>query len=186
MPKPRKSLISLDATPYYHCTARCVRRAFLCGQDAVTGKSYEHRRQWIEDRMLELAGIFAIDLCAFAVMHNHYHIVLFVDKHQADHWSRSEVIERWHRLFNGTIYSQRFAQDEPISSAEQTRLDQSVELWRTRLFDISWFMRILNEGIARLANREDDCTGRFWEGGASQARHCSMKRPWPPARFTWI
>ena len=56
MPKPRKSLISLDDTPYYHCVSRCVRQSFLCGDDPVTGKSYEHRREWGESRLLELAG----------------------------------------------------------------------------------------------------------------------------------
>ena len=164
MPRPRKTLVSLDATPYYHCSSRCVRRAFLCGEDAVTGQSFEHRRQWIEDRLLELASVFSIDLCAYAVMHNHYHVVLFVDKDGAVGWSDSDVIERWHRLFKGTVYSQRFIKGEPLSPGEQPVLDRSVALWRLRLMDISWFMRILNEGIARSANREDGCTGRFWEG----------------------
>jgi len=157
-------LISIDATPYYHCSSRCVRRAFLCGKDTYSGQSFEHRRQWIEDKMLELASVFAIDLCAYAVMHNHYHVVLYIDKALVQIWSRSEVIERWHQLFAGNDYSQRVLRGESLSPAEETNLNRFVDLWRERLMDISWFMRILNEGIARMANQEDDCTGRFWEG----------------------
>ena len=164
MPRPRKILVSLDATPYYHCSSRCVRRAFLCGKDKLTGQSFEHRRQWIEDKLLELASIFAIDLCAYAVMHNHYHVVLFIDKDCAENWSDIEVVEHWHQLFSGNAYSQRFLRGELLSLAERDILARSINLWRARLMDISWFMRILNEGIARLANKEDDCTGRFWEG----------------------
>ena len=97
-------------------------------------------------------------------MHNHYHVVLFIDKSKADNWDALGVVERWHLLFSGTLYSQRFAQGDLLTAAEQANLDRSISLWRERLMDISWFMRIINEGIARMANREDDCTGRFWEG----------------------
>jgi hypothetical protein len=94
MPRLRKTQVSLDGTPCYHCSSRCVRRAFLCGKDAVTGESFAHRRQWIEDKLLELATIFAIDYCAYSVMHNRYHVVLFIDKSSADDWESLEVVER--------------------------------------------------------------------------------------------
>ena len=64
MPKPRYTQVSLEATPYYHCTSRCVRRAFLCGIDTLTQKSFEHRRQWLEEKLLALGGLFALDICA--------------------------------------------------------------------------------------------------------------------------
>lgn len=164
MPRPRYAQVSLAATPYYHCVSRCVRRAFLCGADSITGNSFEHRRQWVEDKLLELAKVFCIDLCAYAVMSNHYHVVLHIHDEQATTLSNIEVIDRWHQLFNGSLLSQRFERNEALSKSELIALNKQIELWRTRLMDISWFMRCINEGIARQANEEDNCTGRFWEG----------------------
>jgi len=164
MPKPRYTQVSLEATPYYHCVSRCVRRAFLCGIDEFTSRNYKHRRQWIEDKLLELAQIFALDVCTYAIMSNHYHVVLYIDKDQADNWNIDDVIEHWHSLFSGNLISQRYMRGESLSKAELKILEQCVKTWRERLMDISWFMRVLNERIAREANAEDDCTGRFWEG----------------------
>ena len=118
MPKPRKTLLSLDATPYYHSLSRCVRRAFLCGNDVLTAKNYEHRRQWIQDRLLVLAGIFAIDIAAYVIMSNHYHPVLHIDCDTATNWSAAEVIEKWQHLFKGCVLSQRHRQQEKLSRAE--------------------------------------------------------------------
>ena len=71
---------------------RCVRRAFLCGQDAHSGQSFEHRRTWIVERIKQLAGVFAVDVAAYAVMSNHYHLVLRIDAERARRWSRDEEI----------------------------------------------------------------------------------------------
>ena len=164
MPKPRKAQVSLEATPYYHCVSRCVRRAFLCGIDAHTGQRYERRRDWIEARLQELAGVFAIDLCAYAVMSNHYHVVLHVDRATAESWDETEVVRRWKMLFTGNVLAERFLQGEGLSKEELAIVRKRVCQWRERLMDISWFMRCMNEPIARQANAEDGCTGRFWEG----------------------
>ncbi|MEF3193402.1 MAG: transposase, partial [Halothiobacillaceae bacterium] len=153
-------------TPWYHVVSRCVRRAFLCGVDAHSGKSYEHRRGWIEKRILELAAIFAIDVAAYAVMSNHYHVVLRIDEARARSWDAQEVLSRWMRLFSGPVLVRRFLSNDR-SSMTKAEVDHVLELaegYRARLFDLSWFMRVLNESIARQANAEDGVKGRFWEG----------------------
>ena len=164
MPRPRRTQISIEDTPYYHALSRTVRRAFLTGVDDYTGKSYEHRREWIETQILNLADIFAIDVAAYAVMSNHLHLVLRIDIELANSWSDREVVEQWHRCFNGTDLSQKFAKGEVIEEHQVAKLKHLVATYRSRLCDISWFMRCLNEPIARKANIEDNCTGHFWEG----------------------
>jgi REP element-mobilizing transposase RayT len=164
MTQPRKRLVSYSDTVYYHCIARCVRRAFLCGKDPVTGYDFEHRRQWIVDRLHKLSSVFAIDLCAYAVMNNHYHVLLYINLKQAEAWTDEEVAVQWCRLFCGPSCVQRWMKGFVLETAERDLVQQTIELWRQRLTDLSWFMRCLNESIARMANQEDHCTGRFWEG----------------------
>ncbi|GAB5501072.1 MAG: transposase [Pseudohongiellaceae bacterium] len=164
MPQARYRLIDTQTTPYYHCISRCVRRAFLCGFDRTTGKSFDHRKQWILDRVRQLTSVFAINVCAYAIMSNHFHLVLFVDIEAADHWTFDEVVDRWLTLFKGPPVAQKYKAGEQLSVLEQNELSSWVEVWRHHLADISWYMRCLNERIARMANAEDDCKGRFWEG----------------------
>jgi len=162
MTYPRAHLVDPDTPGFYHLISRCVRRAWLCGEDPLTGRSYDHRRGWIEQRMLFLARRFAIDIHGYAIMNNHYHLVVRVDPKAPDAWSELEVAERWTSL----------TPPRPPDSEQQMqrKLEQLLESpdriveCRRRLGDVSWFMRFLNERIAREANAEDECKGRFWEG----------------------
>ncbi len=104
----RSRQISLQDTPYYHVVSRCVRRAFLCGEDAHSGQSYEHRRQWVVDKLGQLSRLFAIGVCAYAVMSNHYHLVLKVEPDTAANWSEREVAERWAALFQWPLLVRRW------------------------------------------------------------------------------
>ncbi len=108
--------------------------------------------------------MFAIDVCAYAVMSNHTHLVLFVDEATAKGWTTVEVLDRWHQLFKGTLLTQKYCRGEEVPDYLMASLLETVDVYRNRLMDISWFMRILNQSIATQANQEDNCTGHFWEG----------------------
>ncbi|MCX8018252.1 MAG: transposase [Rhodocyclaceae bacterium] len=167
MTRPRCELVSVEDTPWYHVVSRCVRRAYLCGEDAYSGRSFEHRRGWIEARIRQLAAVFAIDVAAYAVMSNHYHIIVRIDRARALAWSDDEVLKRWTQLFAGPLLVQRYlaeATRAQMSAAEIERVGIWAAVYRERLADLSWYMRVLNEGIARQANAEDGVKGRFWEG----------------------
>jgi len=164
MTQSRQSQVSLADTPYYHCISRCVRRAYLCGEDKYTGQSFEHRRQWMVERMHQLASIFSINICAYAIMSNHYHLVLHIDEHENYLLSNEQVCQRWGSLYSIPTLIDHWLKEQTISDEENKAALNIINAWRDRLADISWFMRCLNEFIARKANKEDDCTGRFWEG----------------------
>ncbi len=164
MTQARSALIDPSSTCYYHCMARCVRRAFLCGEDHITGNNYEHRKHWVVERLKALTNIFAIEVCAYAVMSNHYHVVLYINTTQSQEWSDTEVLRRWTSLFGGPILVQQFLMNQTLDDAAREKVFAFAACYRERLTSISWFMRCLNEHLARKANAEDECKGRFWEG----------------------
>jgi hypothetical protein len=162
---PRHEIVAHDAVGFYHCIVRCVRRAFLCGQDPASGKNFDHRKEWIRVRLKELAAIFGIDVCGYAVMSNHFHIVLRVRPDIAQGWNDEEVALRWRLLFPRRdeatgLHAEPEQHDLDMITSDPERV---AEL-RKRLASLSWFMRCLNEPIARAANKEDKCSGRFWQG----------------------
>ena len=155
--------ICASAMPYHHCICRCVRRAYLCGEDPLTGKEYSHRKAWLLERFDLLARVFCIDLCAYAVLPDHYHLFIQINQSQAISLTDEEVIFRWQRLFvvPSAVIRWHLGQAD---CAESETARSLVALWRQHLVEIAWYMRCLNEHIARLANSEDGCKGRFWEG----------------------
>ena len=159
---PRALTVNPEAPGFYHCMSRCVRRAWLCGEDPLSGRNFDHRRDWRERRLIDLSKSFAVGLYAWAVMSNHCHVVLRTDPKQPWRWSDEEVAMRWARLTR-TLKAES---ESRVQARAHELLDQPerLEELRHRLGSLSWFMRFLNECIARMANVEDECTGRFWEG----------------------
>lgn len=161
MTTARSQLVPPGAEGCYHCIQRCVRRAFLCGTDSYTGRSFAHRKTWIEDRLQLLGSCFAAAIHAYAVMDNHLHLVIQIMPESACSWSDDDVADRWTRLFPPS------GDDPAAFELRRQRLLADPALLdkiRARLGNLSWFMRCLAEPIARRANREDGCKGRFWEG----------------------
>lgn len=165
MTQARRELYDCETPGYYHCISRCVRRAFLCGFDRYLGKSFNHRKKWIKRRLKQLLKIFAIDCFGYAVLENHLHTGLHNRPDRAAQWSDEEVARRWRKLFPRRTDSRGRSEEPNEEEISAITADKKlVELYRKRLSDISWFNRCLNENIARRANAEDNCTGRFWEG----------------------
>ena len=166
MPRtPRKFVFEPAEVGVYHCVNRCVRRAFLCGTDSQTGKCYEHRKGALQQRLEILAGQFAVDVLGFAIMSNHIHLVARNRPDIVAEWSDEEVARRWWNIFpkrkneDGTPAVPTDFELQMITAVP----DRLAEI-RRRLSSISWFMRCLVEPIARQANREDQSSGRFWQG----------------------
>lgn len=163
MTTARAHIIDTQNTAAYHCYSHCVRGALLCGSGCNTARPLEQRQEWIEERVLDLCKSFAVGVFAWAIMDNHHHLVLVVDPLLPKGWTDLDVAQRWCRITQ-----------IPGATKDPKQLDREIanlvgnpaglETKRQRLGSLSWFMRHLNEGIARRANREDGSRGRFWEG----------------------
>jgi REP element-mobilizing transposase RayT len=161
----RRFLLEPSEVGVYHCINRCVRRSFLCGTDHVSGKCYDHRKQWIQDRMQFLAANFGLDVLGFSIMSNHLHVVLRNRPDVVQSWSDLDVARRWWNVFPKRKDKHGNALEPTDFELQMIKFDpERVAEIRRRLSSVSWFMRCLVEPIARSANREDVCRGSFWEG----------------------
>ena len=163
MATPRYKLVDEEHAACYHVTSRCVRRAWLCGYDSFTQRDYSYRKRWLVDRMKHLARCFAVEIFGYAVMDNHFHMVLRYDPKACESWTDEEVARRWVEAFPPTAKGEML--EERKAEARQLLMEDADGLERARrtLGSLSHFMKHLKQPIARRANQEDDCLGHFFE-----------------------
>ena len=163
MATPRYQLVDNTTALSYHLVSSCVRRAWLCGYDKHTRKDYSHRKRWLVERMLALARCFAVEIDAYAVMSNHFHLVVHYDPKACEGWSAEEVAARWVDAFppteRGTVVEERKPEVRELMLGDLERLEKA----RKTLGSLSSFMKHLKQPIARRANEEDGCKGHFFE-----------------------
>lgn len=165
MPRPKRSeIFTPNEVSILHVVQRCVRRAFLSGFDEATGNDYSYRKEWIRQRIEKLASVFGVDVLSYAILSNHLHVVLRNRPDVVETWSDRQVALRWLQIFPGKRIDEQLG--DPITSDVDLLANDGprIKTIRQRLSDISWFMKALSEPIARQANRQDNCTGAFWQG----------------------
>jgi REP element-mobilizing transposase RayT len=158
MPIPRRRLVDDERPSAFHVISRCVRRAYLCGDTA------EHRRAWVTELIRLATGAFAIEVLSYAVMSNHLHIVLRTDPERSRAWTPLEVATRWAAAHPRTAPDGSLQAWSAAEIAERAADALWIDTIRKRLRSLSWFMKNIKERLARRANRDDGCTGHFWEG----------------------
>jgi len=152
-----------------HCLPRCVRRSWLSGWDSYLRKSFEHRKPWVEHKIAELAEIFFGSILSYAVMSNHFHLVVSMLPAEANAWSAHQVAERWCRLFPKKKPEEHQAKIDAVAANTAY-----VAIYRQRLHDLSWLMKMISEPIARRANAEEKTNGRF--GKAALSVSCCYRK----------
>ena len=161
----RRDVLADGEIQVVHCINRCVRRAFLCGKDELTGKNYDHRRELIRNRLEFLAGVMGVEVLGYAIMSNHFHTILRSRHDLVAAWSDDQVTLKWWLLCPVRKNKDGSPAEPTEFELNQIRNDKKgLKEKRQRLSSISWFMRFLSERIAKEANKQDECSGRFWEG----------------------
>uniref|UniRef100_UPI001F264E65 transposase n=1 Tax=Roseimaritima sediminicola TaxID=2662066 RepID=UPI001F264E65 len=162
--KSRSETFDRTKVGVYHAFNRTVRRSFLHGVDPLTGIDYSYRRTRFLERMQEITPFLCVEVLSFAIMENHWHCVLRNRPDKVRALSDREVAIRWL-----SVTSRKRCQHKQGGKIRESEIKQIVndpervaEL-RSRLSDISWFVRLLCQTIARECNIEDECTGRFFE-----------------------
>ena len=164
MTTPRRLLVDPVNACDYHLVSRCVQQAFLFGRDPATGRDNSHRKQWLVDRLKLLACCFAVEIYAYCIMSNHFHLIARYDPLACWGWSDEEVARRWVDAFPPTKKGKVLEDRKP--EARELLLGSPNRLLRARrtLGSLSDFMKHLKQPIARRANLENGTSGHAWDG----------------------
>lgn len=158
----RAEVIDPHEVTVAHVISRTVRRCYLLGDDAMTGKNYDHRKLWIENTLRHFAAHFGIDLLNFAILSNHYHLIIRTRPDVVATWDDTEVARRWLMICPKRKIGGQPAEPSEADLNTIRRCPKKLAEIRLRLSNISWWMRLLNQRIAQRANREEEESGRFW------------------------
>ena len=161
---PRGEIFSPDEIACVHVMNRAVRRCFLMGDDPVTGKNYDHRKIWMQRRLELQAACFGIDLLGEAILSNHFHLVLRSRPDVVATWKDKEIARRWLMLCPLRKHSDGSPRKPTRPEIRSITGDRErLQEIRSRLSDISWWMRLLCQHMGQRANRETGESGKFWE-----------------------
>ena len=166
MTKARKYTVDKNLSAHYHVVNKCVQSVFLMGDDLERQISYGHRREWFHERLVFLANVFTLEIGGFAIMSNHYHLLLKTRPDKTESLKDADVAKRWFLLFPPKVKKSITSRADQILAHEIDLLNNPKKLviYRERLGSLSWFMKSMNEHIARKGNEESGCKGRFWQG----------------------
>ena len=160
----RVEVFAADEIAIVHVMNRTVRRCFLLGDDPFSGKNFDHRKVWLDEQLIHQARHFGIDLLCQAILSNHFHLVLRSRPDVVAEWDDAEVARRW--LMLCPERRDKDGKSEEPSEFELNHIckdNARLKVIRSRLSDISWWMRLLSQNIAQRANKEDGEVGKFWQ-----------------------
>ena len=160
----RVEVFSPEEVAVVHVMNRVVRRCFLLGDDPVTGKNYDHRKDWIENLLRHFSASFGIDLLGFAILSNHFHLILRSRPDVVATWNDDEVARRWLNLCPVRKTPDGLPAEPNEAEINSIRNHpQKLATVRSRLSDIGWWMRLLCQQVATRANKDDQETGKFFQ-----------------------
>ena len=163
MATPRSLLIDPVHPMAYHLVSRCVRRSWLCGLDPLTGIDYSHRKENLERRIVHLALAFPVELWAFCIMSNHFHLALLFHPTLHLTWSDEEVVRRWLHAFPPKAPPESFQTELDLAAELLLQDPERLAHCRHRLGSLSTYMQHIKQPFAFQCNREDGVKGHFFE-----------------------